>query len=663
MIDGEEETAVMDVSGANGSGPLTEVTVAQIGDSPASRFLSRLLTEQGAAVHRITVAEIDRLEAALDVVITEGDADASLVGRLRSRYPDLVHCSLVGLPGGSPYTWDGLDDRVLAAVLGLHRRSGLPVQPEPLRVASFYGALMAGVYVAAALVRGGPADIRVPLLSAALTALSRDLVRADNPDLIDIGPLPHLPNVELYRCADGRYLQPHGLYENFVRILCQVIGRPEWAEEAVAGLHELPGAEAVQRWRDRFAEAFLERPALEWERLINEAGGVATMVRSRDEWAAEAHPFDAQILAEESTPGPAVRVTAHPADPQVGTGPRPDRNGLPLTGVRVVDFCIVLAGPTCGRILAELGADVVKVDDPRRHISPYPWLDVNRSKRSIVLDLRTAGGAELARELIAGADVVVQNFRAGKIDELGFGPESVLTGRPDLVYASLNAFDFDGSWQHRPGWEHNAQAASGMQIHRARNGVPRQVPFPVNDYATGLLGAFGVLVALRRRQSTGIGSRVRASLARSATYMQQDLDDSAVFGYVACVDGGVWVQGALESGLEAKASTQSARDAVAFLEAAGYRAVRESSPDDPETRAWLFETGLLTRWRHPQLGWLEQATPRPDQSDLHRTDGWPAPQPGADTAEILAGLGLPAERIAALHAEGAIHAERSFLTP
>lgn len=678
----------MNVTEIGESGPLTGVDVVLAGESRAAAFLHRLLAEQGASVRRIATSGLAELDSAADVLITEqdprgGELVAGAVERLRLRNAAAIHCSLVGLPDDSPYGWDSLDDRALAAVLGMHRRSGQPVRPEPLRVASFYGALMAGVYIAAALLRGGRADITVPLLSAALTALSRDLVRADNPELVDIGLLPHLPNVDLYRCEDGRYLQPHGLYENFVRILCKVVGHEEWTENAVAALQELPDAEAVQEWRHRFVEVFLQRPALEWERAINEAGGVATMVRSRAEWAAETHPFAAQILVGNGSgdgvgvggaaaPGPAVRVTPHSREQAgldetggQGAAPRrPGAEGLPLAGVRVVDFCIVLAGPTCGRILAELGADVIKVDDPRRHISPYPWLDVNRSKRSIVVDLNRPAGAGLARDLIAGADVVVQNFRAGKIDQLGFGPESVVAGRPDLVYASLNAFDFDGPWEHRPGWEHNAQAASGMQVHRGRDGVPRQVPFPVNDYATGLLGAFGVLVALRRRRLTGVGSRVRASLARSATFIQQDLDDSvgdSGLAHVECADGGLWVSGPVDPAMPAKAATLTCDEAADLLGEAGHRVVRETSPEDPRTREWLFRAGVLTRWEHPRLGWIEQATPRPQAPELHRSDGWPAPQPGADTASILAELNLSESEIAALYADGAVHPERSFI--
>ncbi len=692
MRDGGASGMERTVTGPDGHA-LDGVLVARVGASAAGDLLGLLLTEQGARVVSVPPQEAagSVLLDAADVVVSEHDPDLpeqawAALGRLRERRPEVVRCSLVGLAPDAPFEWNGLDGRAVAAVLGLHRMSGTPVRPDPLPVAAYYGALTAAVHITAGLLRrdrdGRGTDITVPLASAALTVLCRDLVDADDHRLVDIGPLPHLPNVDLYRCQDGRYLQPHGLYENFVRILCRVMGHEEWIEEAVPALHQLPDRAAVSEWRERFAAVFLQRPALEWEREINAAGGVCTMVRTPAEWAAEAHPHDARILtgADQgpATAGPAVRVIPHPVGPghldegaarASATEPVPP-SALPLAGVRVIDFCIVLAGPTCGRILAELGADVVKVDDPVRHVSPFPWLDVNRGKRSIVIDLRRSEGAAVARALVAGADVVVQNFRAGKIDELGFGMETVTAHRPDLVYASLNAFDFDGTWQHRPGWEHNAQAATGMQVMRERDGVPRQVPYPVNDYATGLLGAFGVLLALRHRGRTGVGSWVRASLARSATWIQHAPQGGGApaFRHLPCADGGVWAAPA-DAGTPAEppaslteaVTAATGREALALLKAAGYAAVREAGPRDAEVRRWLFRTRQLTRWHHPRLGWLEQATPRPHGGDLHRDDVWPAPQPGADGTAILTELGLSPERIDALYEQRAVHPERSFI--
>jgi crotonobetainyl-CoA:carnitine CoA-transferase CaiB-like acyl-CoA transferase len=286
----------------------------------------------------------------------------------------------------------------------------------------------------------------------------------------------------------------------------------------------------------------------------------------------------------------------------------------------VMDFCIVLAGPTCGRILADLGAEVVKIDDPARPCPPLQWLDVNRGKRSLLLDLRAPGGAQIARDLIDRADVVLENYRAGRLAAAGLGYQQVSRGRPDVVYASMNAFDFGGAWESWAGWEHNAQAASGMQAARGRDGVPQQVPVPVNDYVTGLYTAFGVIASLRHRARTGRGALVRASLARSASITMQ------------------------------RRRTEDGRRPLAPGTRVGSSAFRQR----------LLDEGILTRWRHPVLGWLEQVTPRPATEPPLDRAGWPAPQPGADAASILALTGRDQAEHERLVAAGVVYPERSF---
>ena len=193
---------------------------------------------------------------------------------------------------------------------------------------------------------------------------------------------------------------------------------------------------------------------------------------------------------------------------------RPRRRRPPVTavleGVRVLDLCIVLAGPTCGRALAEFGADVITIDDPRRPSQPIWTVDVNRGKRSIVLDLKTPEGLEVFWDLVDTADVIVQSHRAGALDRLGIGYEAVKRRRPGIIYTSINAYGFGGPWEERPGWEQLAQATSGMQVrHGGREAQPKLVTYPVNDYGTGLLAAYGVALALLERERTGRGPASR----------------------------------------------------------------------------------------------------------------------------------------------------------
>ena len=147
-----------------------------------------------------------------------------------------------------------------------------------------------------------------------------------------------------------------------------------------------------------------------------------------------------------------------------------------LEGVRVLDLCIILAGPTCGRTLAEFGADVIKIDNPARGGFVQSHNDVNRGKRSILLDLKSDEGATFSGSLVDTADVVAQNYRAGKLEKLGLGYEEVRKRKPDIIYASLNAYGHLGPWATRPGHEQFAQATTGMQRRFGGDGQPRYNP-------------------------------------------------------------------------------------------------------------------------------------------------------------------------------------------
>ena len=198
-----------------------------------------------------------------------------------------------------------------------------------------------------------------------------------------------------------------------------------------------------------------------------------------------------------------------------------------LDGVRVIDLTQVLAGPTAARTLAEFGADVVKINNPREEGAGYRWqvhryhTDVNRGKRTILLDLKSPDGLDVFRRLAAGADVVLQNFRPGVADRLGVGFEQVRAIAPGVVYGTVGFLGEGGPWATAPGYEPNAQAASGMMARMAgATGVPGMQPYAVNDYATGLLGALGLGLALFHRRRAGIGQHVQTSLAAAATFLQ-----------------------------------------------------------------------------------------------------------------------------------------------
>jgi crotonobetainyl-CoA:carnitine CoA-transferase CaiB-like acyl-CoA transferase len=199
-----------------------------------------------------------------------------------------------------------------------------------------------------------------------------------------------------------------------------------------------------------------------------------------------------------------------------------------LQGIRVADFTRVLAGPLCTMILADLGADVIKVerpgtgDDTRGWGPPFVgddaayYLALNRGKRSVALDLGKEADLDAARRLASRADVVVENFRPGLMDRWGLGYEALSPGNPALVYCSLSAFSPE-SGVTRPGYDIVMQAISGlMSITGQPDGEPVKAGVALLDVVAGLYGAIGTLAALQERDRTGLGQRVDVSLFDAA---------------------------------------------------------------------------------------------------------------------------------------------------
>ena len=197
----------------------------------------------------------------------------------------------------------------------------------------------------------------------------------------------------------------------------------------------------------------------------------------------------------------------------------------PLAGVRVLDLSRVLAGPYCTMLLADLGADVVKLErpgsgDPTRAWGP-PFVDgestyylcVNRGKRSITVDLATADGREVVTRLAARSDVVVENQLPGALGRLGLGHETLRADHPALVWCSITGYPEDGPDALRPGFDLAIQAEGGiMSITGEPDGPPSKVGVAIADISAGMLAAVGILAALLEARSTGQGRRVSVSL-------------------------------------------------------------------------------------------------------------------------------------------------------
>jgi len=197
---------------------------------------------------------------------------------------------------------------------------------------------------------------------------------------------------------------------------------------------------------------------------------------------------------------------------------------LPLSGIRVVDLTRILAGPFCAGMLADMGADVIKIEtpgigDPLRGqgaicdgLSWY-FAAFNRNKRSLSLNLRSDEGRAVLARLIAQSDVLVENFRPGVLAQMGFGQSRLRQLKPDLVYCNISGFGATGPYRDRPSFDFIAQAMSGfMAVTGMPDGPPLRAGPPLADLVAGLHGALGICAALVRRNHTGKGETVGASL-------------------------------------------------------------------------------------------------------------------------------------------------------
>ncbi|MGH3358018.1 MAG: CaiB/BaiF CoA transferase family protein, partial [Nocardioidaceae bacterium] len=197
---------------------------------------------------------------------------------------------------------------------------------------------------------------------------------------------------------------------------------------------------------------------------------------------------------------------------------------LPLDGFRVLDLTRFLSGPYCTMVLAELGADVIKIEQPvtgddSRRLAPkvngesYPFAMPNRSKRSVAVDLKTDRGRELFLELAATADLVIENFRPGVVDRLGIGYDDVKAVRADILYCAISGFGQTGPYKNRPGFDIMAQGMTGLlRMTGQPDGRPAKVGIAINDIAAGATGIYSILGAQLVRERTGQGQYMDISL-------------------------------------------------------------------------------------------------------------------------------------------------------
>ena len=203
----------------------------------------------------------------------------------------------------------------------------------------------------------------------------------------------------------------------------------------------------------------------------------------------------------------------------------PTATGLPLEGVRVIEFTHMVMGPTCGMILADLGAEVIKIEPPGGDKTRnLPGLGIgffrsfNRNKKSVVLDIHTPDGHATAVELIGQCDVMLENFRPGLMTKLGLDYETLSKTHPGLVYVSHKGF-LPGPYEHRTALDEVVQMMGGLSYMTGPAGRPLRAGTSVNDIMGGMFGAIGVLAALRERERTGRGQEIQSALFENCVFL------------------------------------------------------------------------------------------------------------------------------------------------
>jgi formyl-CoA transferase len=203
-----------------------------------------------------------------------------------------------------------------------------------------------------------------------------------------------------------------------------------------------------------------------------------------------------------------------------------------LDGITVLEFANYVSGPYAGMMLADLGADVIKIESPDGGDPFRGWGaadysatfgSVNRNKKSVVLDLKTPGGLDAARALAADADVLIENYRAGAMERLGLGYDSLKVTNPRLIYASITGFGPSGPYAERAGYDTVGQAMSGLLSVLTDLSNPQPMGISLSDHLTGMMAAYGILGALMARERTGRGQRVDTSLlAASVAFLGEN---------------------------------------------------------------------------------------------------------------------------------------------
>ena len=545
-------------------------------------------------------------------------------------------------------------------------------------------------------------------------------------------PLGGAPNYRLYQCADGEWFFLGALFEVlYVRalevtgVLSDVLSDPQIADLSAALV--APGARITMH---KLEAAFRAKPRAEWLATLEAADVPCGPVQTREEWfggeTIAANQMRVELrhaeLGTVEMPGVSLQMGATPpiaprlaedvtVSDVVPRSPTPVPDGVvrdeaPLADVKVLDLGVVIAGAYAGTILASLGADVVKIETPNG--DPFRsygsgFCVFNHGKRGLILDLKRHEAREVFFEMVAQADVVLDNYRVGVRERLGISYESLRKVNPRIISLSITGYGRQGPLASLPGFDPLLQAQSGLM--QAQGGYGCEPVFhriAVNDVGSAAMSAFAIVAALFARTRIGEGQEIHTSLASQSVLLQigeltsypgasapamgaRDCSGaSALERYYECADGWIAIacatapryaalfdalgiptgnadaalaeprEGALSAVIADGLRRLSLDDALTRLTEAGAPAVPVLTLDETYADAFLDENNYYESYTHPAFGPAKGVA---SFARFHRTETAfrrAAPILGQHSTEVLRDYGLSPERIDALLESGAV---------
>jgi len=332
-----------------------------------------------------------------------------------------------------------------------------------------------------------------------------------------------------YKCSDNRWIQLHCNY-------------PHHKDNVLKAL-QLP----FTATKDQLRTKLLTKTAEFWETELTSQDCCASFVRTVQEW--KNHPQYQAI--KDLPPFDILKIgETHPITAADSSHTNPE---LPLSSIRVLDLSRVLAGPVACKLMARLGANVLKIVSPKLPYVASLVPDTNFGKRSTFLDLNQNEDKEKLIELIKGCDVFFQAYRPGSLAARGFGPEEIAKINPGIIYVSLSAYSHEGPWSHKRGFDSLVQSATGIVSEQSvfegkslTEDTPSHWPVSAQDYVCGFLSAYATILALRQRLKAGGSYHIRISLVqtgnwirslrRSATWPEKSLQEEDIKEYLDKVE-------------------------------------------------------------------------------------------------------------------------------